>query len=244
MPFMSDKFPRIMHFTFSPNAQNDDRIAGADWFKFLCGKKLMLTEKIDGECSAIKKDGVFARTHAVPNHNPWANFLWPIYDTISSELGDLEIFGENMYAIHSIEYERLNSYFYVFAVRERGIWKSWDETKFIAEYFGFQCVPVYTTDTELINNTLNLTDRQLEATVEEVSRKSNLGSICEGCVVRVADEFPDPGDSTMGYKMLKYVRKNHVQTNEHWTRNWKKAKLYGFNIEGLNKKSENFNISR
>ena len=25
--------------------------------------------------------------------------------------------------------------------------------------------------------------------------------------------------------VCKYVRANHVQTNEHWTKNWKQAKL-------------------
>lgn len=25
--------------------------------------------------------------------------------------------------------------------------------------------------------------------------------------------------------VMKWVRKDHVQTDEHWTRNWKKAKI-------------------
>jgi hypothetical protein len=228
MPFMSDKFPRILHFPWSPGATNDDRIAGPDWYNFLKDKDVVFTEKIDGENTCLKKDGVFARSHTVPNHNPWANHLWPIYDTIVSELGDLEIFGENMYAVHSIEYERLYSYFYVFAVREQGIWKSWEETKFVAEYFGFQFVPEYINKDFSRNKWQFNSDKpyQLEVIVKEHAKSSSLGNTCEGVVVRLADAFPDPVDSTLGYNVLKYVRKNHVQTDEHWTRSWKKARLY------------------
>lgn len=51
--------------------------------------------------------------------------------------------------------------------------------------------------------------------------------ICEDCtregiVTRNAgeylvDDFP--------YNVFKYVRKGHVKTGEHWTRNWKRARL-------------------
>lgn len=222
MPFQTDKFPRIAHFPFSAGAKNDDRIAEEGWFDFIKKQNLVFTEKLDGENTCLKKDGVFARTHAVPNHNPWATYLWPIYDTISSDLGDLEIFGENMFAIHSIEYERLNSYFYVFAVRENGIWKSWSDTNFVAEYFGFKCVP-----TKALMNWMpnEWTEANFEVIVKSHIQKSFIGNVCEGIVVRVADEFSDTGDSTMGFNVLKYVRKNHVQTDEHWTKHWKKAKL-------------------
>ena len=32
-------------------------------------------------------------------------------------------------------------------------------------------------------------------------------------------------DKYFPYYVCKWVRPNHVQTNEHWTRNWKKAEL-------------------
>jgi hypothetical protein len=226
MPFQTDKFPRIAHFPFSPGAKNDDRIAEKGWFDFIKKQNLVFTEKLDGENTCLKKDGVFARTHAVPNHNPWATYLWPIYDTISSDLGDLEIFGENMFAVHSIEYERLDSYFYVFGVRENGIWKSAEDAEFIAEYFGLKSAYQYANpflSKEL--DVKSLTEGKLELVIKRMATQSHFGDTCEGIVVRVADEFLDVGDSTMGFNVLKYVRKNHVQTDEHWTKHWKKAKL-------------------
>ncbi len=53
------------------------------------------------------------------------------------DLKNIEIFGENMYGIHSIAYKNLESYFYVFAVREGDVWLSWEEVKFYAELFDF-----------------------------------------------------------------------------------------------------------
>mgnify|MGYP000780897331 FL=1 len=50
---------------------------------------------------------------------------------MKNDLGDIEIFGENLYAIHSIEYRKLETHFYVLTdehwtrnwKRARLIWK-------------------------------------------------------------------------------------------------------------------------
>ena len=44
----------------------------------------------------------------------------------------------------------------------------------------------------------------------------------EGVVVRRVHEF---GADDFSKNVVKYVRENHVQTDEHWTKNWKRAKL-------------------
>lgn len=44
----------------------------------------------------------------------------------------------------------------------------------------------------------------------------------EGIVMRITDSFPI---IEFPRCVCKYVRANHVQTDEHWTKNWKKAKL-------------------
>ena len=63
------------------------------------------------------------------------------WQQIKDDLGDLELFGENMYGIHSIAYSQLESYFYLFAVRRGGHWLSWEEVKFYAQLFDFPTVP-------------------------------------------------------------------------------------------------------
>ena len=51
---------------------------------------------------------------------------------------------------------------------------------------------------------------------------SKYGDTIEGVVVRNIESFPLDDFSK---NVVKYVRKNHVQTDEHWKKNWKRAKL-------------------
>ena len=46
--FKTDKYPRIMHFPFSPGATNDDRIAEDGWFDAIKDRQLVYLEKLDG----------------------------------------------------------------------------------------------------------------------------------------------------------------------------------------------------
>lgn len=55
---------------------------------------------------------------------------------------NLQVFGENMFGIHSIEYNQLESYFYIIGVLEDGKdWISWDRVKELAELLGVPTVP-------------------------------------------------------------------------------------------------------
>lgn len=210
---MTRKYNRTYHFPFSPGTTSDDRIKN-DWQDIL-EHELVLTEKLDGENTCLKTNGVYARSHVEPTRNPWAQNMWRIWDMLNQNLGDLEIFGENLYGIHSIEYTNLDHYFYIFAIRDGDNWLSWDEVVFYANVLELPVVPVidrgFFTESEIISKI----DNQLEI-------GSVLGGECEGLVIRntggfLVDDFE--------HNVLKYVRKNHVKTDEHWTRNWKKAKL-------------------
>lgn len=223
MAFLTDKYPRISHFPFSPGAKNDDRIAPENWYEYIKYKHLIYTEKLDGSNSCIRKDGVYGRTHAVTTHNEWDSHLWTIQSTILNDLGDLELFGENMYAVHSIEYERLPNYFFLFSVRENGIWKNWNTVKYIAEYFNLKTVPEYSYKEVFGADFMKYPIVPMVTKIKKFVEHSHFGSIAEGVVVRNADEFKDEDFEKY---MLKYVRANHVQTDEHWTKHWKKAKLY------------------
>ena len=54
----------------------------------------------------------------------------------------------------------------------------------------------------------------------------------EGVVSRNIEEYPV---SEFAHHVFQYVRKGHVKTDEHWTRNWKRAPL----VWELNGKKEN-----
>jgi len=209
------KYGRTYHFPFSSGTTSDDKIL-QDWQQLL-QSELILTEKLDGENTCFKESGVYARSHVAPTRNPWAQNAWEIWSRIHHELGTLEIFGENLYGLHSIEYTNLESYFYVFAVRDEHRWLSWEEVVFYANLLNLPTVPV-------INQGFFTEDALRSIIDKQMKTGSHLGGECEGLVVRNAENF---FEDDFSINVLKYVRANHVKTDEHWTRNWKRAP-FGF----------------
>ena len=138
---VSRKYGRTYHFPFSPGTTSDDRISHDYWQDVQRWKSGVLTEKLDGENTCLNKVGVFARSHAAPTLHKWADYLKIKWSSIRHDLNDLEIFGENLYAIHSIKYTELPSHFFVFAVRELDRWLSWEEVKFYANMLDLPTVP-------------------------------------------------------------------------------------------------------
>ena len=143
------------------------------------------------------------------------------------DLGDIEIFGENLYAIHSIEYRKLETHFYMFAVRCLDQWLSWEEVKFYAALFDLPTVPELRVET-VEGLTREALQRQVVSLAQEPGVFGTLdpqtGADCtrEGVVTRNIGEYPV---SEFAHNVFKYVRKGHVKTDEHWTRNWKRARL-------------------
>ena len=210
----SQKYPRTYHFPFSPGTTSDDRIKH-DWQGILT-HEIVVTEKLDGENTCVKTEGVFARSHGAPTQNPWAKNMWDIHAHVKDNLGKFNVFGENLYGLHSIEYHRLAHYFHVFGIREDDTWLSWDDVVFYANVLDLPTAPVVARGF--------FKEKELEQLILETLKKdSALGGECEGVVCRVAQSFDN---QYFSHNVLKYVRKNHVKTDEHWTRNWQRAKLW------------------
>ena len=221
----SRKYGRTYHYPFSPGTTNDDKINPTYWEDLLKLDTVVHTEKLDGENTCLNKWGVFARSHAAPTRHPWAGFLKEKWQMIKNDLGELEIFGENVYAIHSIEYPELAHHFFVFGIRDNEHWLSWEETLFYAKLLDFETVPVLGIEQPGES-------AAFEARVIELSQKTgtfgsidaHTGAACtrEGIVTRNADAFPV---SEQKHNIFKYVRQGHVQTDEHWSRKWRRAPL-------------------
>ena len=59
---------------------------------------------------------------------------------------NLQLFGENMFGVHSLEYDGLESYIYLFAGIEDGSkWMAWDHVTELANEISVPTVPVLTT---------------------------------------------------------------------------------------------------
>ncbi len=221
----SRKYGRTFHYPFSPGTSSDDRINHNYWDDLSIIKTLVHTEKLDGENSCLNQYGVFARSHAAPTRHPWANYLKERWELIKNDLGDLEFFGENLYAIHSIKYLEIETHFYVFAIRYLDMWLSWEEVQFYAALLDFNIVPELA-----INPTGNPSKFEAEF-LNIVSRESMFKSVdvhtsepcnMEGIVSRNIDAYPV---TAFKQNVFKYVRKDHVKTDQHWTKNWKRALL-------------------
>jgi hypothetical protein len=210
------KYPRTFHLPFSLGTTSDDRIA-TDVSSIL-NKKIVITEKLDGENRAITKGGIYARSHADYTRNPWAQKSWELWNKIGKDIPEnMTLFGEDVYAIHSIEYHNLKNFFYLFGIKDDDVWLSWDDVKENAYLLDLETVPelfVGEFETEL-----ELKDKILEL----VAKPSHMGStIMEGCVIRIYDQFDDIDFST---SVFKWVREKHVRTDAHWSRNWKRADI-------------------
>lgn len=206
---MSSKYPRTFHLPFSPGATKDDRkLSNVD---HLLGRQLIITEKMDGSNVCLEPKNVFARSHSKQPDHPSFDYLKTIHKTISYSIPEnIQVFGEWLYAQHSIHYTHLHSYLNVFGVRDikSNTWFSWPSVQSIATNLTLQTVPV------LLEVKFD-TAKQLQETIETLSgQPSFCGGEREGVVVRVAEEFKDD-DFCMS--VAKFVRANHVQTDDHWT---------------------------
>lgn len=221
------KYGRTYHYDFSPGTTSDDRI-NFHWREdILQFPNIIHTEKLDGENSCLSALGVFARSHAAPTIHPWADHLKIKHSLIVNDLkqNNLEIFGENLYAIHSIIYPELEHHFFVFGVRVLDTWLSWEETKWIAAFFDFPVVPelsIQTTEADQIQ----------EEVLQYAQESSVFGSFqndqnCKPCTREgvVSKNIQEFLVSDFSRNVFKYVRKNHVQTDIHWSKNPKRAAL-------------------
>ena len=123
-----------------------------------------------------------------------------------------------VYGIHSIEYDPLKEYrtYYLFAVRQGDTFLSWDDVELYASFLDIPTVPV------VLRGGF---DSQVEMTQflrAERLLPSMLGEEKEGFVIRKPDAF---AANDFDRNVMKYVRPKHVQTDQHWRRNWQPCKL-------------------
>jgi hypothetical protein len=194
------KYPKTMHLPWSPGLQNDDRLIES--IERFVDMDVVVTEKMDGENATLYRDHYHARS-LDSRHHPSRDWIKAFHGQIKNDIPEgYRICGENMYAKHSIYYDDLPSYFLGFSMwNSDNVCLSWDDTLEWFKLIGITPVPT------LYRGLWN----------EQFIRDSCDKSVCrddfEGYVVRIADAFDF--DSFQGF-VAKFVRKNHIQTDEHW----------------------------
>lgn len=192
------KYPRTFHMPFSPGVQSDDKVIKTT--KQFEGRRVILTEKMDGENTTMYRDGLHARS-LDSAHHPSRDWVKRIWGEVSWNIPEgFRICGENLYAKHSISYENLRSYFYTFSIWNGMTCLSWDDTVMWAELLEIPVVSVL---------------------YDGIYDETQIRNICEGldhdkiegAVLRIADDFQY---GSFKESVMKYVRKGHVQTDSHW----------------------------
>ena len=196
------KYPRTFHLPWSEEVHSDDKTLKS--IDHLLNKKLTITVKMDGSNVGISFDTVSSRSGMKPGH-PSFDMLKQKYATIKHDVPKgMIIYGEWLYAVHSIEYDNLDDYLMVFAIREGGKWYSWSDVAEWSKLLNLHNVPIVKE-----NITFKTEEEMREITTKMAKRVISQGQ--EGIVIRLSNSFTDFSSST-----AKYVRKGHVQSDKHW----------------------------
>ena len=203
------KYPRTYHLPWSPGKSSDDRTM-EDPDELFGTREIVVTEKMDGECTTMYRDYLHARSIDYAPHRS-RDFVKALHGRIAADIPEgWRICGENLYGVHSIAYEELPAYFLVFSIwNDRNECLPWDETVLWATLLGLSVVPVLHRGPWHEGNV-----RAFDGLAG--AAKSRLGGDREGYVIRLADSFHY---RTFRRSVAKYVRKDHVQTSGHWAHN-------------------------
>ena len=191
------KYPRTPHLPWSPGAsKNDTYLVDTSVFN---SQEVVVSEKYDGENTTLYPEYLHARSLDSKHHasRAWIKALHAA--TRHHIPPGWRLCGENLYARHSLYYDNLPSYFILFSVwNEQNECLAWTDTKAWAARLGLELPTVLYCGVwnDMAVKSLHLdTDKQ------------------EGYIVRLA---ASSAYEAFGVSAAKWVRQNHVQTDEHW----------------------------
>jgi len=194
------KYPRTPHLPWSPGGTSDDkRLHDLSAFQ---GRSVVVTEKLDGENTTCYADGYLHGRSIDGDHSSrsWAKRFWAERAHLLPE--GWRLCAENLTAVHSIRYKQLSSYLFGLSIwTAENVCLSWNDTRDWLDLLGMPHPPLLYEGTFDINiiQSLHVPQR------DDATR--------EGYVVRIADAF---AFDEFGQSVAKYVRRGHVQTNQHW----------------------------
>ncbi len=204
----SVKYARTHHLPWSDTIGPDGDHVLRDLSVFR-GREIVVTEKLDGENTTLYRTHLHARSLDSRHHvsRGWVkSFHARIKHLIPT---GWRICGESLYALHSIHYRALPTYYVAFGVHDGDKFLSWDDT-----------VAFCPTIVDPANGQPLLTPPVLYRGLWDEKRvkacfsgQSAFGGPQEGYVVRRSEAFAEANFHSC---IAKYVRPNHVQSDQHW----------------------------
>jgi hypothetical protein len=201
------KYPKTYHFEFSGGVQSDDKIIKS--LSRFIGKEVVLTEKKDGENTTITSDIYHARS--IDSVYNWTRaWISKMHSVLKYDIPvGFKLVGENLFAQHSIRYENLKGYFYLFS-----IWEDKDNEDedycipydSVCEYAELLDLPM---PKVLFRGIFD--EKMIRKIADELDTDQSEGFVCRLTEGFYRSEFKDC--------VAKYVRSGHVQTDQHWLKN-------------------------
>ena len=220
-PLLIPKYPSTPYWPYSPSFGRGDALHQGSC-RFV-GEPVVITEKLDGGNTLLHSGEVFARSASAPSAGKWMAMVkkhhaWKVREP------DVYLYGEDIYGVHSIVYGAVpeTETFYAFALRYAdGAFAPFEKVQSYAEQKEIPVVPV------LFEGRFESFD-ELRGFMEKAHGEPSAlgvvreGVVREGVVLRLAEGFP-----AMDFpkNVCKSVRVDHVQTDEHWTRNWRPCEI-------------------
>ena len=179
---------------------------------------MVVTEKLDGGNVLLHSGKVYARSVSAPSGDKWMAMVkkhhaWKVTEP------DVNLYGEDIYGVHSIAYEPVaeEETFYAFALRDcDGVFAAFANVEAYAKRRKIPVVPV------VFRGTLRSVAEIRALITHAHGEPSVLGGEREGVVLRLARGFPA---AEFQDNVCKSVRVGHVQTAEHWTRKWRPCRI-------------------
>lgn len=193
------KYQTTPHMPCSPGiSRNDKKLKSLAHFR---GEDVVISLKRDGENANLYTDGFHAKS-IDSRHHPSRDWLANWHAGFAHDIPQgWRICGENMYARHSLSYTDLASYFEGFSVwDETNTALDWDSTLEMFELLSIVPAPVKWRGI--------FDERVVHQLVAELDLEKD-----EGLVMRKAGRIRY---EDFGRSYAKWVRKNHVQTDDHW----------------------------
>ena len=193
------KYPRTPHLPWSPGFTADD-LHHRDLRRF-DGQEVVVTEKMDGENTSLYRDAIHARS-LDSAHHPSRAWVKGLHGRIAHLIPEgWRLCGENCYAVHSLTYAALPSYFFLFSIwDEQNSCLGWTETEEWAALLELELPPV------LYRGPFS--ERRLRGLTAGLDPERQ-----EGIVVRLAAGF---SYGEFGQSVAKWVRAGHVTTDQFW----------------------------
>ena len=216
------KYPRTYHLPWSEGMTSDDKLIPSSKLNNFVGKEVVVTEKMDGECTTLYHDYMHARS-LDSRHNFSRDWVKKMHSVIRFDLPEgWRFVGENLWAEHSIRYEDgvLDGYFYLFAIfDEDGTIIDFDEMMEFAEILDLPVPKV------LYRGIYD------EKAIKEIADKMDKTQH-EGYVMRLKESIPQNDEGEFMDGVAKFVRSGHVDDNaEHWLSNIKQNGKLSDNIK-------------